>query len=235
MTSRSGSPRCSADAMRGSDPRTRLAARLRRRPPALYGLLDVGLTPLHSIPGLAARLADAGVEILQLRGKGLGSSEVFDLTRAVLAELGSREIPLIVNDRADVALAGGAAGVHLGLEDLPALEARRLLGPGAIVGVTAHTPAELSAVDPSVADYVGYGAVFETGTRAEAVVCGPEALTAAVAASTLPVVAIGGIAPGNVEALRGSGVSAVAAAASLVSARTSPGAVEEFLRVLADW
>jgi thiamine-phosphate pyrophosphorylase len=123
----------------------------------------------------------------------------------------------------------------VGAEDLAPHDARTLLGSGRVLGVTAHGRAELAAVDPGVADYVGYGAVFGTSTRSGAEICGPEALTVAVAASTLPVVAIGGIRPDNVEALRGSGVAAVAAAASLVPGRTSPGAVEEFLRVLGDW
>lgn len=221
--------------MRDDAPRARLRSRLLRRPCALYGLVDTSLTPSGQIPALAAELAARGVEILQLRAKDLGSGPLLDLARATLDAIADRAVPLILNDRVDVALAAGAAGAHLGAEDLEPAAARTLLGPDRILGVTAHSPAELAAVDPAVADYVGYGAVFATGTRAGATVCGPEALTAAVGASTLPVVAIGGIAPGNVEALRGSGVSAVAAAGSLASARTSPGAVEEFLRVLADW
>jgi len=215
--------------------RQALAVRLGRLPPALYGLLDSGLLREDQIPGVAVELADAGVEILQLRAKDYATGRFLDLARATLAALGGRSVPLIINDRVDVALAAGAAGVHLGGDDLAPVDARRLLGEDRVVGVTAHDHAELAEVDPMVADYVGYGAVFGTRTRVGATICGPEALTAAVAASTLPVVAIGGIAPDNVEALRGSGVSAVAAASGLVSGRTSPGAVEEFLRVLSVW
>jgi thiamine-phosphate pyrophosphorylase len=198
-------------------------------------LLDSGLLHEDQIPGVAVELADAGVEILQLRAKEYATGRLLDLARATLAALGGRSVPLIINDRVDVALAAGAAGVHLGGDDLAPADARRLLGEDRVVGVTAHDHVELAEVDPMVADYVGYGAVFGTRTRAGATICGPEALTAAVAASTLPVVAIGGIAPDNVEALRGSGVSAVAAASGLVSGRTRPGAVEEFLRVLSAW
>jgi thiamine-phosphate pyrophosphorylase len=221
--------------MTGPGPRHRLAIRLRQSPPTLYGLLDSGLLDDNQIPGVAVELADAGVEILQLRAKGHATGRFFELARATLTALGERGVPRIINDRVDVALASGAAGVHLGIGDLDPGDARRLLGPDGVIGVTAHNQSELAAVDPAVADYVGYGAVFGTRTRARATICGPEALTAAVAASTLPVVAIGGIAPDNVEALRGSGVSAVAAASGLVSGRTRPGAVEEFLRVLSAW
>lgn len=212
-----------------------LARRLRQAPPALYGLLDSGLLQEDQIPAVAVGLADAGVEILQLRAKDYTTGRFLDLARATMAALGGRRVPLIINDRVDVALAAGAAGVHLGRGDLAPVDARRLLGEDRVVGVTAHDQVELAEVDPTVADYVGYGAVFGTRTRAGATICGPEALTAAVAASTLPVVAIGGIAPDNVEALRGSGVSAVAAASGLIPDRTSPGAVEEFLRVLSAW
>jgi thiamine-phosphate pyrophosphorylase len=212
-----------------------LVARLARRPPALYGLLDTGLVPDEEIPEWAVALADAGVEFLQLRAKAHSSRDFLSLAGATLDALAPRDIPLVVNDRVDVALAAGAAGAHVGREDLPPGEARRLLGDERILGVTAHDAVELAEADPAVADYVGYGAVFGTKTRYGATICGPEALTAAVAGTTLPVVAIGGIRPDNVEALRGSGVAAVAAAGSLVPVRTSPGAVEEFLRLLRDW
>jgi thiamine-phosphate pyrophosphorylase len=186
-------------------------------------------------PRLAVEIVDGGAEILQLRAKEHGTGRYVQLVRTVLEALGDRTVPVIVNDRVDVALVAGAAGVHLGAEDLALGSARELLGGIRVIGATAHHPTELAAVDPTLADYVGYGAVFATRTRSGAQICGPEALTAAVAASTLPVVAIGGITPDNVEALRGSGVSAVAVASALVPGRARPGAVSDFLRVLADW
>ena len=215
--------------------RGQLAERFSRRRPVLYGLLDSGLSSDEEIPSLAAALAAAGVELLQLRAKTHGTGDFVQLARATVEALVGSGVPLLVNDRVDVALMAEADGAHVGAGDLPPTDARALLGPERILGVTAHDPGELAEVDPAVADYVGYGAVFGTSTRSGAEICGPEALTAAVAASTLPVVAIGGIRPDNVEALRGSGVAAVCAAASLVSARTCPGAVEEFLRALGDW
>ena len=217
------------------DARAALAERLRRRPPVLYGLLDTGLTEDSAIPAAAVALADLGVEILQLRAKDHSSRDFHALAAATLAALADRAVPLLLNDRVDVALASGAAGAHVGAADLAPEDARALLGEERILGVTAHNDAELAAIDPAVADYVGYGAVFGTKTRSGARICGPEALTGAVAASTLPLVAIGGIRPENVEALRESGVAGVAAAGSLVSVRTSPSAVEEFLRLLRDW
>jgi thiamine-phosphate pyrophosphorylase len=215
--------------------RRQLAERLAQSPPVLYGLLDTGLSPDEEIPPLAAALAEAGVELLQLRAKRHETGDFLRLARGTREALAGSGVPLLINDRVDVALMADADGAHVGAGDLAPVDARALLGPDRILGVTAHDTQELAGVDQTVADYVGYGAVFGTNTRSGAEICGPEALTAAVAASTLPVVAIGGIRPDNVEALRGSGVAAVCAAASLVSVRTSPGAVEEFLRALGDW
>jgi thiamine-phosphate pyrophosphorylase len=212
-----------------------LADRFARRPPVLYGLLDTGLLSDGEIPSLAGEFAARGVELIQLRAKSHTTQDFLQLARATLASLEGSGVPLLINDRVDVALLSGAQGAHVGAGDLVPGDARALLGDELVLGVTAHDAIELAAVDPAVADYVGYGAVFGTKTRSGAEICGPEALTAAVAASTLPVVAIGGIRPDNVEALRGSGIAAVCAASSLVPVRTSPGAVEEFLRALGDW
>jgi thiamine-phosphate diphosphorylase len=131
-------------------------------------------------------------------------------------------------------MVGGADAVHLGRKDLPIVAARQLLGPEALLGATAHSLEELAEIGPE-ADYVGYGAVYETKTRANSVVCGPAALTAATAASTLPVVAIGGLNPDNVEPLRESGLAGIAVASAVSPTRTCPGAVEAFRRVLARW
>lgn len=186
----------------------------------------------ESLPALAADLARRGVGLLQLRAKELSSADCALLATRTLRALEGSGVSLILNDRVDVALVAGADGAHVGAEDLDPAAARALLGPDRILGVTAHDLDEVRAVDPQIVDYLGFGAVFGTRTRQNARVCGPEALTTAVAASTVPVVAIGGIRPGNVQALRGSGVSAVAAAQSLVPDRTRPGAVEEFLLAL---
>lgn len=215
-----------------TSPRELLRDRLRSRPVLLYGILDTGLVAAVELPGLARELAHRGVELLQLRAKGLATDEFTQLALATHAALAGSRVPLLVNDRVDVALASGSEGAHVGADDLDPDSARALLGEGLVLGVTTHDLDEVGAVSPGIVDYVGFGAVFGTQTRANARICGPEALTAAVTASSVPVVAIGGIRPDNVQALRGSGISAVAAAQSLISDRTSPGAVESFLRAL---
>ena len=208
--------------------------RLRRAPPVLYVILDDGLVPTDELRREAVELAEAGAEFLQLRAKRLGGRALWEIVRALLPELRRRSVPLIINDRADVALAVGADGVHLGIDDLPLESARAILGPQCILGATAHSLSELEDVRLA-ADYVGYGAVFPTSTRAEARVCGPEALTAACRASTLPVIAIGGLGPDNLSALRGRGVAGVAVASAVSPRRTRPGAVEDLKRQLAAW
>ncbi len=107
----------------------------------------------------------AGPLIVQLRDKLSDDQALADLGRAVLAALAPFGVPLVINDRADIAAAIGAEGVHVGQEDMAAAEARRLLGPGKIVGVTVHHPHEADAVDPAVADYAGMGPVFGTATK----------------------------------------------------------------------
>jgi hydroxymethylpyrimidine kinase / phosphomethylpyrimidine kinase / thiamine-phosphate diphosphorylase len=105
-------------------------------------------------------------------------------------------VPVIINDRIDVAIASGADGVHIGQSDLPARVARALLGPHALLGVSVKTPAEAAKARADGADYVGVGAVFPTGTK-DASVIGLEGLAAAVAGGALPAVAIGGVGAAN--------------------------------------
>ena len=208
--------------------------RLVRRPPVLYALLDRGLVEAGDMVEEGIRLAEAGVDLLQLRAKDAGGAELEGWARQLLPPLRARGVPLLLNDRVDVALAVEADGVHLGRGDLPVGDARRLLGPHALIGATAHSLAELAEVDPG-ADYVGYGAVYATQTRAHSEVCGPGALTAVTAASTLPVVAIGGLSPDNLEPLRSTGIAGVAVASAVSPTRARPGAVEALRRVLARW
>lgn len=220
--------------MTGAGSRALWQARVRAGRPLLYAVLDADLVAAPRRRSEGERLLREGVDVLQLRGKGLPAGALLEWTRALAPAAAAARIPLVINDRVDVAALAGV-GVHVGSEDLPSEHCRALLGPQALVGVTAHDLGELGDVDPAVADYVGYGAVFATTTRPASSVCGPAALTAAVAASTLPVVAIGGIRPENVDALRSTGVAAVAAASALGGDRASPGAVALFRRALEGW
>jgi thiamine-phosphate pyrophosphorylase len=132
----------------------------------LYAVLDPARCRGRPLPLLAAAAARGGATLVQLRDKRPATREAVAAARAVLAALQPFGVPLLVNDRVDVALAAGAAGVHLGQEDMDPADARRLLGPDAIIGVTVHHPEEADAVEPGLADYAGIGPVFATASKA---------------------------------------------------------------------
>jgi thiamine-phosphate pyrophosphorylase len=139
---------------------------MRRRPDLrCYAVLDPARCRGRDPVALAAAAAQGGATLVQLRDKEGSTRALLVLARAVKAALDPLGVPLLVNDRADIAGAAGATGVHLGKDDLPPADARRLLGAGAIIGVTVHHPHEADAVDPTVADYAGIGPVFATRSK----------------------------------------------------------------------
>ena len=182
----------------------------------VYAILDPGLLSASELPAAARDLASAGVRVFQVRAKTLATGALVDLTREVRAALPANAV-LIVNDRVDVALACGADGVHLGDEDLPVDKARRILPPGALIGFSTHSIAEVEAANSLPCDYIGFGPVFEsttkqTGRRPH----GVSGLALACAKAGKPVVAIGGIQVGQVATLLGAGACGVAMASGLL-------------------
>ena len=151
-----------------------------------------------------------GATMVQFREKHLQGAEKEALARELLALCRSYGVPLIINDDAELAKKVGADGVHVGQSDLAAQEARRMLGPQAIIGVTARTVEQARAAQAAGADYLGSGAVFGTSSKSDARPLSGEELRAICAAVTIPVVAIGGIHAGNVLALCGCGQAGVA-------------------------
>lgn len=176
-----------------------------------------------------------GVTLVQVREPGLGTRDLFALTQAVQDVLVGTGVPVVVNDRVDVALAVGADGVHVGQGDLPAAVARQLLGPRALVGLSvssAEQVAEAEAMNAlaPVVDYLGVGPVWATPTKPEAAAPLGVEQTATLAASTdLPCVAIGGIGPNNAAAVRAAGVAGLAVV-SAVCAAADPAAASSALR-----
>lgn len=161
------------------------------------------------------------------------------LARDVRAALAGSGVPLVVNDRVDVALAAGAAGVHLGRDDLPAADARRLLGRGAIVGVTVHHGAEADAVEPWAADYAGVGPVFATASKRSddppIGVAGLARLVGRLRARLpgFPCCAIAGVDHGNAAAVLAAGVDGVAAISDIFMAEDVEAAARR-LRAVVD-
>lgn len=185
--------------------------------PALYPIVNVaGPSPADADRAfaLAVELAEAGCTLLQLRAKTLGAGAMTALAGRLVETLRGSRIRLLVNDRADVAAASGAAGVHLGDEDLPVDAARAVLARGAvrpIVGYSTHSVQEVAAASNLPADYLGFGPVFESPTKAGVRAArGLTQLADACRATTLPVVAIGGVTLETAPACWKAGAASVA-------------------------
>ena len=199
-------------------------------------VLVTGGADAGSFERLVAALVTAGVPMLQLRDKQLPDEALLDRCRLAM-ELARRLAPaaaplVIVNDRVEVAVAAAADGVHLGAGDLPVAEARRRLGPTALIGRTAHSPAEAEAAVADGADYLGVGPCFPSATKSFARHA-PRDFLAATATLPLPVFAIGGIDESRIEALADLGLTRVAVAAAVTSAADPAAAARRLLAALA--
>ena len=212
----------------------RFTSRLQSRTPLLYAIVDASLVGGEEIVAVSERLVEAGVDLVQLRAKKVGSGTMLQWVRAMLPVCRAREVPLIVNDRVDVALVAGADGVHLGEDDLPPSAARRLLGPDVLVGWSTHGLRQVREA-PSEADYLGLGAIHPTRTRRHSRVIGGEALTRAREATRLPIFAIGGLNAGNIAELGGLGLNGVAVASALLGGPSVESAVRDLRAALARW
>ena len=159
----------------------------------------------------------AGVTLVQYRAKAADGGVLY-AEACKLKELCDKyNVPLIINDRLDIAMAVGAAGVHLGQDDLPCAAARKILGEDYLIGVSAHNPAEAKAALQSGADYLGCGAVFGTATKADVKKLGTEGLAAICKAKGLPVVGIGGVTADNYREVRAAGADGAAIVSGILA------------------
>ena len=159
-----------------------------------------------------------GADMIQLRDKTGSLRELLPQARAIRLLCRSHGALFIVNDRLDLALAAEADGAHVGQEDFPAAQARGLLGPGRILGVSTHSLAQAQAAQATGADYIGFGPIFATGTKNTGYTPrGLEALRAIRQAVSLPILAIGGITLENVTAVIAAGATAPAVISAVVA------------------
>ncbi len=189
-----------------------------RFPSPLYAIVDADAARPRTCLELARALLTGGCRVLQLRMKERPAGTVLEAARAIRA-LASPGTLFIVNDRVDVAVAVGADGVHLGAEDLPVAAARGLAGPTMLIGRSTHSVAEARAAVASGADYVGFGPIFPTMTKAPSRDArGLDALQEVCAAVSIPVVAIGGVTEATAAVAREAGAAAVAMIRELAAA-----------------
>jgi thiamine-phosphate pyrophosphorylase len=197
----------------------------------LYLVADADFASGRELPALVEAAVAGGVTVVQLRAKGLAGGPFVELAHEIVRALAEPGVPLIVNDRLDVALACGAAGVHLGQDDLPVPLARRILGPGATIGVSANTPEQARRAELEGADYVGAGPVFATASKETSLpVLGPEGVGRIKRAVGIPVVAIGGIGAGNAAAVAAAGADGIAVISAILGAPDARRAAAELRR-----
>jgi len=178
--------------------------------PPLYAILDPEQTRGRPAQRVLAALLEAGVSILQLRVKSLPPVDFLELAKQARAVTRAHGCQLIINDRVDIALACGADGVHLGQDDLPLSAGRKLMGQK-IIGISTHDLDQARAAERAGADYIGFGPMFGTRTKATGYEArGPEMLQQIRRAVTLPIVAIGGITEANVQEVWQAGADSVA-------------------------
>lgn len=184
---------------------------------SIYLVTDDGCLQGRALIDCVREALDGGVTLLQYRAKTASSAEMYDEALQLKALCDSFKVPLIINDRLDIAMAVGAAGVHLGQDDLPCAAARKILGEGYIIGVSAHNPAEAKAALQSGADYLGCGAVFGTATKADVQKLGTDGVAAICKAKGLPVVGIGGVTADNYREVRAAGADGAAIVSGILA------------------
>ena len=206
---------------------------------SLYALVDPEQCGGRDLTALAAMLAEGGASLIQLRDKSGSTRDMVARARATAAVLWASGVPLLVNDRVDVALASGAAGVHLGQSDMGAGDARTIMGADAVIGITVRSETEARGANLEAADYVGLGGVFATTSKkndtAPIGLDGLERLAGIIRGrrADMPIVAIAGIDASNAGAVIAAGADGVAVISALAGA-SDPGAAARELRAIVD-
>jgi len=198
----------------------------RRRPPMsfdlsgcrLYGILDLGyVEPAKAVETTRAMLA-GGVQILQLRAKKLPPAEILPLAQNLAPLCRAAGVPLILNDHPELVAPSGADGVHVGQDDQSVAEARRLAGPGKLVGLSTHSPAQARAAFEQKPDYIGFGPLFSTPTKPDYTPIGTADIAEVHRDAPLPIFCIGGIKLENLPQILATGAQRVVIVSGILQA-----------------
>lgn len=200
------------------------------RLPRVYPITDTQISGLSHAEQVAL-LADGGATVVQLRDKHASAQDFYEQAKAALTVARARDVQLLINDRADIALALGADGVHLGQDDLPPEAARRLLGEDFVIGFSTHNLKQAIEASTWPVDYLAIGPIFPTSTKENPdPVVGLDGLRVVrEAIGERPLVGIGGVTPANARAVISAGADSVALIRGLL---TSPEGLSEGLRTL---
>lgn len=197
---------------------------------SLYLCTDRELMSSDSIEEGVELAIKGGVTIVQLREKNCLGKEFLRIAHGVKEVTDAYEIPLIINDRIDIAMAVDADGVHLGQKDIPASVAREMLGKHKIIGVSAYNAELALRAQKDGADYIGVGDVFGTATKADTHRVSYDELVKIRKTVKIPIVAIGGVKLENMPRLAGTGVDGVAVVSAVLGAKNITEAAEEMIR-----
>ncbi|WP_258833229.1 thiamine phosphate synthase [Peribacillus frigoritolerans] len=190
---------------------------------------------IEELTKIIAESVSGGVSIVQLREKNNSSLSFYKKASALKQLLNELSIPLIINDRVDIALAVGADGIHIGQDDLPLPVVKKMVPEDMIVGVSVSTLEEALEAERNGADYIGVGSVFPTKTKQDATLMALEDLGEICRSVSIPAVAIGGITADNMSPLSNSGLSGTAVVSAIMNADNPKTASESLLKIIKDF
>lgn len=197
--------------------------------PTLYFVTDSTGRTDEEFLAVVERACKGGVTLVQLREKERGGRDYLRLARLTKAVCDRYGVPLIIDDRVDIALACDAAGVHVGQSDIPVCDARRLVGPDKIVGATAKTVEQALEAYAGGADYLGTGAIYPTTTKVKTILTPVSRLNDVCRAVPIPVVAIGGLNADNMDVLCDSPIAGIAVVSAIMKSANPQNAAAELL------
>ena len=192
----------------------------------LYAVTDRSWLGSHTLYQDVEAAIKGGATFIQLREKNLDEAHFLEEAKEIKELCKRYQVPFVINDNVDIALAMDADGVHVGQSDMEAGSVREKLGPDKIIGVSAQTVEQALKAQSHGADYLGVGAVFPTGSKADAVEVSHETLKAICEAVDIPVIAIGGITAENVAELAGTGICGIAVISAVFAQKDIKGAAQ---------
>ena len=201
----------------------------------LYVIVDRAAIGARDPAAVAAAAIRGGADVLQLRAKAASTRQLLKDAARLLPLAREAGVPLIINDRPDIARACGADGVHLGQDDLPLSEARAILGPGRLIGTSTHNAAQALAAEAEGADYIGVGPIFPTPTKPDYGSVGLGLIEEVARAVRVPQVCIGGLEAGNLTHVLEAGARCVAVVRAVCAAADPESAARELKQRLAQF
>jgi thiamine-phosphate pyrophosphorylase len=184
----------------------------------LYGIVDLGYVSESAAPDIARRMLEGGVDVVQLRAKQFSPSRISALARLLVPICQAGKVPFLINDHPELVSDTGADGAHVGQDDMTVAQARTLAGPGALIGKSTHSQAQALASLEESPDYIGFGPLFATPTKAEYAPIGLTDIGAVHGQVALPIFCIGGIKRENLSNVLSAGAKRVVIVSGILQA-----------------